>query len=330
MTMEIPICKLCLLASATQTGSHMLSCFMVESMAGKRGQEKIYYLTNEPVMDHLINVGDQAVVKDHLLCRGCEQRLSYLEGYISQEYVKKIAQPSQIENFPIIKQHNEYILKECTRLNSAAFTLLVASIVWRISLATSKGFADFSIPDLQMEHLRKCINDLLPPYTNYKVKPDRKQWLQHIEETLPNYPLFSYAIFTASSNANKKANLVVAPHFIEYPYSLMLNEYIVLIYFDVFNPEDIQEDYYGLGALIQDPATINIPGHKIKITFIPEEQWKEIIFNLMSEQDQQKKKAFVRSKIENYIAIHHHPPTSGEILQFISGFEKEARDAVKK
>lgn len=314
---NIPICRLCLAAPATQTGSHLLSCFLVESMAGKRGKEKIYLLTQDAKLDHLDNAGDSSVIEDNLLCRGCEQRLSYLEGYISQEFIQKINLSTQQVNFPVVKHIESYNIKECLKLNSAAFTLLIASVTWRISLSSLLGFSQFQLKEEEMEVLRKALNDLLPPYLDFKVKPNRKEWLEMITEKIEKVKIFSYVIITPEENQYKTSNLVLAPHFIDYPYSLMLNEFILLIYFGNFDPAKVQEDYYDLGEILIDEDAINTAGKNIKVVYLPESKWEAIKTRFMSEQSVLKAKAMMRSKINAFINSNKGTLSHKQILDFI-------------
>lgn len=131
------ICKICQKAQATQTGSHMLSAFTMDGMLGIAGAEKGFLLSSNPASNYKLNVGASPIKMDFQFCRGCEQRLSYLEGYISLEFLRKFEGISFAQNFPIIKASDNYVLHRCNNVNIGAFFLLIASLVWRISIGNS-------------------------------------------------------------------------------------------------------------------------------------------------------------------------------------------------
>ena len=62
----MPKCAICLTRDANQTGSHMLSAFMIESTVGKRGEELCYIIDEEPDFDYLENTGAAPVVEDYI------------------------------------------------------------------------------------------------------------------------------------------------------------------------------------------------------------------------------------------------------------------------
>lgn len=308
-----PVCNLCLTSEATQTGSHLLSAFMIESLAGKRGEERTYQITGEADFDYTRNVGDTSIVTDYILCRGCEQRLAYVESYISQEFIHKIDLPTQELNFPIIKSEATYYIKECLRLNPSVFFLFIASLIFRISLSDSIAFAKFKLKAPEFELVRDTLHRLLPPYQDFRVSPNRRDWFLFIKNELLQQSLFSFIIISTKSKFNKTANMVVAPGFIEYPYSLMLNEFILLVFFGDYNSNRIQEDFFQVGPVINDRTALNEIGLSSRISFLSEEKWLSIIAYLRTMLKNQKVKSLQRHYAIEFFKKHHRFPSSQEL-----------------
>lgn len=317
---QVPVCHLCLSTPATQTGSHLLSAFMVESLAGKRGEERTYQISGGADFDYTQNVGASSIVSDNILCIGCEKRLGYVESYISQELIQKISLKAQAPNFPIIKNEVPYIIKDCLRVNSSAFFLFIASLLFRISLSDSAAFKKFKLKSDEYQLIRRTLHRLLPPYNNFKVKPDKNQWLLFIKTELQKQQFFSFTLISSKSKFNGTANIVLTPHFIQYPYTLILNEFILLVYFGELNFSNIEEDYFYLGSVMFDSVALNVIDETIRIAFINDQIWMGIITRMNTMLKEQKLDALGKYFSAQFLLKNHRLPTSAELsLMILNG-----------
>src|SRR5258706_6441589 len=272
----MPPCQLCRRAEAIQTGSHLLSAFMVTSMVGERDQETGYFLSTQSPTGHSNNVGADPIKEDFILCRGCEQRLSFLESYVSSEFTQKIDDERFTQNFPISSPAGRIPFKTCSRIQARAFSLLLYSIVWRWSVSTNPMFVNFRLELEIQEDFRRMLDSLLPPYENFKVSAKPKQWIRMLNQT-EEFKCCPYIIakLNHAVDFDDSRNMVLAHPQFTRPYHLLANEYLLLL----FTPNDnkFAQDYFELKALYGDLGHLITDCNTLKVAIFTEDMWNGVL-----------------------------------------------------
>ena len=318
-------CKLCNQSEANQTGSHLFSAFLVESMLGKRGKEIGHLITASPELDYKKNVGAKPIIEDYILCRGCEQRLSYLEGYISQEFTKKIDLQEYNINFPTVTIEN-FTLTTSLRVNPIAFKLIIYSVLWRSSISNNFLFNHFLLPDVIMEDFRVLLNTALPEYKNHKVKIKRSEWLKSLNESqiaIPNYPFTIIKCVNENGEENKNFTFL-HPEF-KQPYHLLLNEYLIL-FFPSSSNVDIEDDFFSLNKQYPtiDKFSIN-ETEPIRLIQMNNLQWKDLINTLNTTLFKQKLESIYSAQTEIFFKKNGRLPEEQEITEIVRRFIKSQK-----
>jgi len=318
--LEEPICKICKEKKADQTGSHLLSAFFVESMIGKRDDESSFLLTDKPNLEHRIDRKAEPIKEDFIFCRGCEQRLSYLESYISQEVTQKFDKAEYRENFEVKATENGFYYKECKNVNSYAFSLLIYSIIWRASISNKELYKQFNLSDNEI--LRVLLNDLLPEYKDYKVKIKRKIWLNRLNENSKNYSWPEFIAIrkeTIEGQDTSRNMIFLHPEFND-PYNLMLNEFIILYSEKI--PFELNQDLFEISEKLKDWNQIISPTKILKIGIFNNEEWNTLLV-IAKELLKAKKIEAIRININNDFQIKFGiQPTSQELSYLIEKFIK--------
>lgn len=267
-----PKCRLCLTNDADQTGSHITSAFLLASQIGKRGQEKGYIIDTDPNHDYSENKGDREVKEDYILCRDCERRISFVENIYSAEITNKIEDPKFTENFPISSLRNiRYI--SCVRINPIAFHLLIYTILWRASISSNQIYMNFKLDDTTEEDLRFTIDLFLPNTIKHKIIQTRNEWENMIENCQELFSYFLYYILKAEKIEGKSRNYEFFDNISSDPYQIMLNEYILLPFFNRLTHAD---DFLQVKKFT-DPIILNNNYRAPDIILISNENFLAII-----------------------------------------------------
>lgn len=312
-------CQLCKNAEANQTGSHLFSAFLVESMLGKRNNEVGYFISASPDLDYRKDVGADPIKEDYILCRGCEQRLSYLEGYISQEFTQKIDKDNFQSNF-LEEVVQNIRFKTPSRVNNSAFKLIIYSIFWRASLSKNHLFKSFNLPPEIMEQLRVALNNLLPPYQNFKVEMKRSDWLASLDknnDVIPDYP---FIIIKGDIGKDGNRNSVLVHPNFNQPYHLLLNEYLILLFPSPSNLA-IRDDFFDL-LKSHNGIEKAIVGKEeaLKIIVFKSEEWDKIIEILKKALVKQKLDAIYRKLRIDFFILHKRVPTEDELNMLVDDY----------
>ncbi|RNL90098.1 hypothetical protein ED312_06645 [Sinomicrobium pectinilyticum] len=299
------ICKLCKEKEANQTGSHLTSCFIVASQIGKRDEEKGYDLTADPNQDYSQNKKAESIKEDYILCLGCEKRLSYIESYFSQEITNKIGELKFSDNFPIYriieKGGGSYF--SCERINPIAFHLLIYSIIWRASISNKPVFKGFEIPEGAEELLRKTLDTFLPEYKHHRIATKLKHWLKEIENNSEHFHIFPYVILRSEDEVvdlekmtakekvdwekRKTKNLLYFNFEDNDPFQIILNEFIILAFFEESEFDFSRQDLFELSDKYNLNAQLNNKLEPPKIGIISHHDWSNInkkLINILKEQ----------------------------------------------
>ena len=287
-------CLLCEKNEANQTGSHLTSCFIVASQFGKRGEEKAYEITADPNQDYSENKEATGIKEDFMLCAGCEKRLSFVETYFSQELTNKIGESKYLENFPIteIKDENSSKFHLCVKINPIAFHLLFYSIIWRASISNNPIFSGFKLEQKVMENLRFILDLYLPEYKDYKIVPKLKQWLKDLDNVPDFFSLYPYLILRTEEEdidvskltekeleeweKRKTKNLLYFAFENNHPYHIILNEFIILVFFNEGEIDFTKQDYFELSDKYDLEGQMNKTISPPKIGILKYEDWSRI------------------------------------------------------
>lgn len=281
----MPTCKLCLKNEANQTGSHITSCFMVESQIGKRGQEQGFIIEPDSTQDYSKNVEADEIKEDYILCLGCEKRLSFLETYFSAEVTQKKEVTSFAQNFPVDTSNPRANYMSCQQVNPSAFYLLLYSIIWRISISNKQIFSQFNLAPENEEKMRLLVDCLLPEYVEVKVSAGRKfvinekqrSWFQGLNACANLFDFLPMVLLKAHPNIDDTTrNIIFANNQIHLqPHHLIINEYIILLFFDRQNL-DFKDDFFDLSKKYDLPFLINTDLSVPKIGLMEQGHWHEV------------------------------------------------------
>jgi hypothetical protein len=260
----------------------MLSSFMIEHAVGKRGQEKAYLIDDEPNFDYRINSGAAPVLQDYFFCRGCESRMGYLEGYISGEYRDKLKKTNFKQNFNDLHFANQPdFIREANHVSPHAFTLLLGTILFRLSLSTKRPFDEFELRPDEQEKLRSLIDETLPPYENFKVKMKMPVYLRSLNAKASLFKDLYYVVGTYDELLDETVSMNFAHPEFRMPYNLMMSQVIVLFFFKKPRNGARYLDYFDFlnGRIISDIVTGD--GSKVKTIIMSGERWQAMI-NLLT------------------------------------------------
>ena len=293
-------CKLCKTKEANQTGSHLTSCFIVASQLGKRGQENGYLITSDPEQDYTINHEANLIKEDFILCGDCEKRLSFVEGYFSQEFTNKIDRPNYAPNFPILKTGSKFDSKyyNCNLINPVAFHLLIYSIIWRASISNKILFRGFKLDEKSEEDLRILIDLHLPEYKNRSITPSLKQWLKDLITTPDFFKLYPYVILKTDDSEMfvegipedelvalkllKQRNPLYFAAEEDHPYHIIINEYIILPFFKNAPIQFEKQDFFELNDKYDLSEQMNSHLTAPKVGVIDAKHWSLTYYKLYS------------------------------------------------
>lgn len=266
-------CILCLNNDADQTGSHITSCFFVTSMLGDRDYESGYIISTED-LDYGRDRKADEIKEDNILCKGCEARLSYLEGYFSSEYTNKIDKPNFSPNFPIY-QNNGTAYTTPLNVNPLAFNLLINSIIWRAHHSSKPIFARFRIPKQTEKQLRLTLDTLLPPYEKFKVSGKYKKWITEIESVKDIVKLYPYVIMrTDRQEQDLTENIIYFSEVEKNPFHILINEFVILP-FMIDRPINFEkQNFFELNDKYDLSSLLNQDFNEVKIGHLKIDDWR--------------------------------------------------------
>lgn len=143
------LCRLCRDKSADKVNSHIIPKYILKSILESDNGISCAYLSATNLGHKPREKKQDSPKENFLLCFDCEKRLENIETYCA----KKIKLPSKT-NFSISKRLDivrvedgldKIVYKD---INTNIHTLLIISILWRLSASSFKAFEDFSLSDL--------------------------------------------------------------------------------------------------------------------------------------------------------------------------------------
>lgn len=315
-------CKLCQNRDANQTGSHLTSCFIVSSLIGTRDNEEGFMITNEPNQDYSENIGAEGIKEDYILCIGCERRLSFIESYFSQEFTNKIGKDNFANNFPIIELEDDNSSKffQCNNVNPIAFHLLIYSIIWRASISTKPIFSGFNLDEDSLEQLRFTLDLYLPEYKEHKIIPKLKIWLQDITDVPDFFTFSAYLILKCEkkdTESDTTKNLLFFTSDYTNPYHIILNEFIILPFFNGGNIDFRTQDFFELNDKYDLKGQMNTELNAPKVGILTDEDWNRINAKLLDIQVKQRVDK-IKQECLAYFLRKKVSPTSDQFNKCVS------------
>ncbi len=272
----MPTCLLCKKNNANQTGSHIVPHFILKRIENVNNSplrhkevsfvigEKFetFYVGNavlpEQYEEVLGQLSDEEIVKlknpsvhDHLFCTSCEDRF----GAVESEYSKSI---SIFDNQPVYKSKNE---------SGVAF-LLWTSILWRLSISPSHKFK--LVVD-EEEQLRSLLDSYLKEKVNtidFKALYGDK-----------NYSDLGYQLMRSVNYSNDNATFLLFDPANTRPYSIIVDEFVLLFYFNSEESASPQFSFFGFETHIKE-TPINKTYSAESIHSLCVEQFKQGLLNV--------------------------------------------------
>lgn len=249
-------CKLCKEKLAEKKGSHIVPHFLlkrIENIDGKKGREyelayEIGEIETQPhigravspekleetygkLTDEEIIIKNQSssLVVDHIFCADCEKRLAVIES----EYAKTL-------------------VKKDTKIYSSTLPVEIAmlfwmSVIWRMSVNEKSGT---KLSKGENEILRRILNRYL------------ELWIDDIEikqmQIACDLKKISYKLLRSPDYSNKDFTLLMLDPRYRNPYSLLIDEYLLLFSFKSNYSNSLSKEFYSFEDKIS-----NIPNNKI-------------------------------------------------------------------
>lgn len=285
-------------------------------MIGERGEEKSYLISPDPTENYRKNTQAAEVKEDYILCRACEQRLSYVEGYIAAELTNKIKQEQFAQNFPL-KTSESVSFLECQRVNPCAFHIFLYSLIWRASISKTRIFENFALSPEIEERLRSILNSRIPPRTDYRgVTLSLRKWFRQLDEQRNDFNEFKYLLLSTEQIQDTTGDFVIFHPTFNNPYSVMLNEWV--IYFPITTAS--KEDIFNLLSDHNREDLFNCKNQLIKVIQISNEKWNSIRKQLVQTLKDQKIKNMRIHFTMNYLQRFGYIPPMQVIDSLILDF----------
>ncbi len=269
-------CLLCKKNDADKTGSHIVSHFLskrVDNQEGENGRdkelgfmigvddskmyigrailpEKIEEVYGE-VDDKLLEENHNNNIVDYIFCTNCEKRL----GVIESEYAKTLDIFSDPES-----------LYQSTNISFLGF-LFWGSIFWRLAIMPNNGYK-------MKEKEQKKLRRILDKYLNLD--------LDVIKLNYADFDLFDigYKIIRSPNFSEGYPTYLHSHPFFGMPYSIMVDEYLVFLYFKKSYLNGIVQNMYGSHELLAK-AKFNTPFNPEIVLSIEHNRFKNIITNMI-------------------------------------------------
>lgn len=297
------VCKLCKLNEANQTGSHILSWFLIRdavNLKGKRRRhneisfeissatftntyfgseilpEDIKRTKGKELTDEEIDAQKNHYTEDYILCSVCEDRLATLESYISKQVFDKLRAHSLGNNESYISI--DFSEKEAIRI-------FIYSLIWRASIV---GFNHVSLLEDEEEKLRSILDDNL-----HLKEPDLLKNLAQNTNQICSLPLIMTFLETKGDNSNSVFSFKARK-----PYSMIINDLSFQLFFKQKDSKRTDEYFFGINNIIPRKEFLNHNEHTFKVAFISDENRKLVYKKLY---------AFIADKImRSAISMFRH------------------------
>ncbi|WP_271783522.1 hypothetical protein [Aquimarina algiphila] len=270
-------CLLCNENPADKKGSHIVPHFLskrIDNEEGETGRDKEMGFVITPkqttsyfgravlpekleevygeITDELIENNNIDGFVDNYFCTNCESNLSVIES----EYANTLNQKPEIDQ-----------VYESSTSGFVAF-LFWTSIIWRLSIQDDSGFK------LKLKE-EKRLNRILKKYLKNnltEIKPNP------LDSDLNN---IGYKLLRSPHYSDKNWTwLHWRPNY-ERPYSIMIDEYVLFLYFKKSHLKGMVMDFYGSENL-KNKAEFNIPTENESIFSVPHKEYSLIVENIQN------------------------------------------------
>lgn len=258
-------CRLCQNAEPTQTGSHIVSHFLIRRYENIDGIKERNYgigfnidglvskahfgqsilpekldpvfgeISEEDILDN-----KHPLIEDHYFCPRCEKRMAVIENIYSES----------LSHFDRTGQGKS--------ISSEIGLLLWCSIFWRLA---EQNPDPMRFTQGQMQFMRSILNDCLP---EPNTQPDIEKIRCHTQ-----MQKLSYSLIRCTSNEKDNDLFFVHPNYTK-PHALIIADQIVLFSLDGNYSDRDNVDFFGIEEHITQ-ATINNTGSKESFSMIAPE-----------------------------------------------------------
>jgi len=273
-------CLLCKNAPADKTNSHIIPFFLIKTLVneeGKTGRDKevsfqigsdntdVYFgrsVSTDAINETLgrdlteedIEKNINHYTQDNFLCSNCEKRLSYLESYYSKK--------GEINNLSKGLVTNEVEV-------NLSF-LFWASILWRISIT------DFPGPKLNLKEEKKLRNIL-----NSCLGNSIEETKEKTQQNILLLKGFQTIILFDPNGGNPTEKVCLAHPFHRFPYSLIINDYVVFFYFKSSHFNSLKQSLWGYEKYQVKENLNSIYQNNEAVFIVSEEETKQARRNIM-------------------------------------------------
>lgn len=320
MTPTAQKCKLCNTNDANQTGSHILTAWLVASVftkaEKKRDNEIMFEIApfdsklpfigrnvspdtieeqlGRALTDEEIKNQENILVRDNLLCTNCEKRFQVIED----EYLNKVhkeIEKLENDNITTIPSNHSNLIR-----------LFFLSQVWRTSAI---GNLNFNLESKFEERIRIILNEIL----DLKIKETLKA-ANDKSEMFTGIPI---CIIKSSKNTNPTSKPIIFNPNCRTPYFGIINDYAIMIYEKESHTRATPHDFYGIATYFKK-EWINHKEEKFQFGFLNSNSWEYVKNKIIYAASRQR----LKNLITLFKAMHEHKfkkkPSHETIYKFIN------------
>ncbi|NLR82281.1 hypothetical protein [Chitinophaga eiseniae] len=256
--MEVPLCNLCKIKPATQTGSHIFSWSLIRSLVNKEGirerenevvfsfseafvktyigrqqsaEEKVIPIKGRPLNEEEIEEteNENPFISDNILCPECEHMLSVLESVVNERVLTKTRKH-------IVKNTGGY--DKIAIQDGDPLRLFIYSLAWRGAIT---GINNFEMLPEHSEILRNILHKSL--------SSNRTELLKNIEQH--SNLVRSISLLIAFLEVHGKNDNFIYCSLSYKPYAMILNDLSFQIFFDDAPDNSFDPEFMGINNVIK-------------------------------------------------------------------------------
>lgn len=281
------VCKLCQKLEANQTGSHILSWFLIRDAVNQKGKRRRHnevsfeissasfvntYFGSEVLPDTIeitkgreltddeIDQQKNHYTEDFILCTTCEDRLGTLENYISVQVFDRL------RTFVL---GGDKIYVPINFSEKEALRIFIYSLIWRSSIV---GFNHLKLLVDEEEKLRLILDNSLHLNEKEMLQNLRKDTIRICE-----MPLVIAFFETIGENTNSIFSFKSKK-----PYSMIINDMSFQLFFKLKDSKRTDEYFFGINSIIPRNEFINHKEDEFKVAFISDKKRKVVYGKLYS------------------------------------------------
>lgn len=267
------LCKLCKKNPAEKTGSHIIPHFLVkriDNQKGDKGRDKELGFSigefettsyfgrsvlpeklNEvfgDISEEEIRRNNNPFIIDNLLCTECENKIAQVEN----EYAKTLTNKEAVSG-----------------INSNIAMIFWISVLWRMSVSKNQNLF---LKSQEEEKLRRILaNHLNAEIKNIdfdKIKND------------PDFVDIGYRLIRCPDYSDREATYLVCHPYHKMPYSVIIDEYVLLFYFKKGHIDNIVQSFFGFEKDLKGKPVNTVTDGENKIIY-KNETFKECLSKML-------------------------------------------------